>query len=355
MFFVKILNLGCNNSELSVMNKVQVMNFITLITVAISAIYTLFYYFYLNEVQVAFINLVITISYAVGFIFMLLEKTNKGKIWFFIILMLHLWVCTNVIVSKDSGFHLFYFLVPTGAFLLFELNQYKEKISLSVASIILLFYCENSINQTPLVHLEPALNEVLYQSVIFCIMVEVLVVLSLFGKQLVHNENKLKYLATLDKLTQTNNRDYFFETSDKLFINSKNNNRPFSLLLINIDNFKKVNQDLGYKVGDRYLQLISHSIQQHCAKSDVFGRLGGEEFAIAMPEKTTLEAKRFANKITSLFAKTQIAEFSNMNCTASIGVITKCDGITCIHELISCADQALNKAKVKGFGRVEEY
>lgn len=355
MTFSKIINLGSQSKELSAITKVQTMNFITLFTVLLSALYSAFYYFYLNEPKVAVINLIFTIAYACGLIIMAVDAPTKAKHWFFIVLMLHLWVCTNVYVTKDSGFHLFYFLVPTGAFLLFELHQFKQKLVLSILAIMLLFYCQNTVNYTPLIELNTELNNILYQSVIFCIMVEVLIVLNLFGRQLERTEKELKQLASIDVLTRTNSRDYFFTASAQHFRACKNSNRPFSLLLINIDNFRRVNELYGHKVGDCYLQSITEKIKNVCSDSDVFGRLGGEEFIIAMPERTILEAKRLARKINTLFNSTAVTESSEMRCTASIGAITNSASIADFSELIAYSDQALHKAKAKGTGRIEEY
>ena len=83
MIFSKTINLGSHNTELSAKNKIQTMNFITLFTILISAIYTAFYYFYLNEARVAGLNLLITIAYACGFIIMAVGAPTKAKIWFF--------------------------------------------------------------------------------------------------------------------------------------------------------------------------------------------------------------------------------------------------------------------------------
>ncbi|TRX58034.1 GGDEF domain-containing protein [Thalassomonas sp. M1454] len=355
MLLSKIINIGCENQDLAAKNKVQTMNFITLITIFISALYTAFYYFYLQQIEVASINLLITMAYACGLIIMAVGTPTKAKLWFFIVLMLHLWICTNIYVTKDSGFHLFYFLVPTGAFLLFELHQFKHKIILSSLAIALLFYCENTINPTPLVELNSTLNNTLYQSVIFCIMVEVLIVLNLFGKQLQQHETNLKQLASVDMLTKVNSRDYFFVVSEQLFNECRNANRPFSLLIINIDNFKRINELYGYKVGDAFLQSITEKIQQQCDKSDLFGRLGGEEFVISMPEKTAFEASRLAKKITKAFKNTPVLDATDICCTASIGAIASTPNILDIHQLVACSDQALHQAKAKGLGRTEEY
>ena len=238
---------------------------------------------------------------------------------------------------------------------MFELHQFKQKLTLSILSIFLLFYCQNTINPAPYIELTTELNNVLYQSVIFCIMVEILIVLNIFGRQLQVNENKLKQLASIDVLTKANNRDYFFAASEKHFIACKNNHRPFSLLLINIDNFRRVNELYGHKVGDYYLQYVTEKIKNICSESEVFGRLGGEEFIISMPERTIIEAKRLAKKINALFNSTAVIKSSDMRCSVSIGAITNSINVTDFSELIAYSDQALHRAKAKGPGRIEVY
>lgn len=351
-----IINLGTRLQPFAIANKIKVTNFVVLITVLLSGLYTLFYLFVLNEPIVAAINFAITLAYATGLLVMATGAIRGAKLWFFWVLMLHLWICTNIYVTNASGFHLFYFLVPTGAFLLFELTEIKEKFVLSTAAIILLFYCENTLNVTPLISLTTELNHTLYQSVIFCIMVEVLVVLTLFSKQIANNEASLIKQATTDPLTQFANRNYFFDVAGSALQLAAHHNRPFSLIIIDLDNFKDINNRCGYLAGDTFIKHIANSMTELCTSQDILARLGGQEFIIAMPEKTIAEARKVARKLAAAFSTEPIGTRDNVcYCTASIGIICRSGDAADIHLLTFQADSALQLAKQQGKGRIEEF
>ena len=120
-----LIDLGTKQQNITSANKIRLTNIISLVTVLISAGYTLNYFFILHQPFVALINTVFTLAYAITFSFVYFGAFKNAKVWFFSILMIHLLVCTNIYVTNASGFHLYYFLVPTGTFLLFELSGFS--------------------------------------------------------------------------------------------------------------------------------------------------------------------------------------------------------------------------------------
>jgi len=110
MVFVKNLtNLGTANQPFNIANKVKMTNVVALFSVLIAALYTLNYVFILSEPYVALINIVFTFAYAITLLFNKYDAHKASKIWFFSLLMLHLVVCTNVFVTNETGFHLYFF------------------------------------------------------------------------------------------------------------------------------------------------------------------------------------------------------------------------------------------------------
>ncbi|WOH36533.1 GGDEF domain-containing protein [Thalassotalea fonticola] len=354
MSISKIINTGAEFQPFNVANKIKTTNWVTLFTVFISAIYTLLYLFILNEVKVGLFNLAFTISYALGLLFMRFRAITNAKLWFFSVLMLHVWVCTNIFVSKESGFHLFYFLVPSGAFLLFELDQQKEKIALSILATLLFFYCENTLNPDPLIILSSDLNSTIYQSVVFFIMLELVVISAMFNQQIGQHEMQINKTATTDKLTNCLNRNYFFEEGQKQLEIANTNSRPFSLILTNLDNFKRVNDEHGYLVGDEYLVYFANVINHMCKNGEKVGRISGEEFVITLPEYTKAEAEKFANKLNLQIENSPFISSGNKTIfnTISMGIAVRNSSNT-IGELVSIADTALFQAKSMGVGNID--
>jgi diguanylate cyclase (GGDEF)-like protein len=357
MFINKLLALGTNNNSFSDATKVRIMNIISIITVLVSALYTINYLVILHQPKVAFINSFFTLAYTLPLIFNYFGATKRSKLSFFYTLILHLFVCTNIYVTNESGFHLYYFLVPTGAFLLFNSSEKFEKISLSILAVILFFYCENTLNTSPLIILDEQTNHLLYQSVIFINMIEVIVVMTIFSNQIEVNETRLTRLATTDSLTGITNRHFFFEQGKDLLRLSNKHHRPFSLAIIDFDNFKKVNDTYGHMAGDSCLIETAKLVKRLCREYDIFARIGGEEFAIILPNTSGKDAEVIATNIQKTIENHIIFLTDNphFSCTVSIGISSKSSTFDDFKSLLIQADKALYTSKEQGRNRVTVF
>ncbi|MDO6445741.1 GGDEF domain-containing protein [Colwellia sp. 1_MG-2023] len=357
MFLSNLVNSGSEHLPFSQANKIKTTNIVTLITVIISGLYTLNYIFVLQHPIVALINSLFTLCYLMPLYLNAKYLSKLAKVWFFLTLMLHLLVCTNLYVTNESGFHLYYFLVPTGAYLLFDTKDKKEKLFLSILSIILLIYCENTKNISPLITLSPFTNELIYQSVILFIMLEVIVVLTIFINQIESNEEQLRLQATTDSLTGIANRRYFFEKLNQLIFQEKEYPRPLSILLIDFDHFKQINDKYGHFSGDICLTEICTLTTSLLREQDIFARLGGEEFVIALPETTLQEANQIAERIRLNISEHNIMlpQQPNFNCSVSIGIASNANPDDDLDKILLHADEALYQAKSYGRNRTFAY
>ncbi|REL27510.1 sensor domain-containing diguanylate cyclase [Thalassotalea euphylliae] len=357
MWFQKLLSIGTAHQTFSVTNKVRMMNLIAAITTLVSGLYTLAYALVLDNTAIALINTVFTCAYMATLAFNYFQAFRGGKIWFFATLMLHLVVCTNLYVTKASGFHLYFFLVPTGVFLLFELSEKTEKVTLSLMALVLYFYCENTVNPAPLIVLSDSFNHVLYQSVILVIMLEVILVLTLFANEIEANELKLTKQATTDALTGLANRHAFFECGNHLFNSTQHMQRPLTIVLVDIDYFKQINDQYGHFVGDVCLTQVTKLLSRFCREQDMPARIGGEEFAIIMPDTTASEANNIAEQMRIAIAALHIpvAGEQHFKCTASFGLASAQAHRQSLKDTLIHADKALYLAKELGRNRVQSY
>jgi diguanylate cyclase (GGDEF)-like protein len=167
-------------------------------------------------------------------------------------------------------------------------------------------------------------------------------------------ERKLLELATIDELTLVFNRRRFLELARREFKRAERTNRTFSLLMIDADNFKAVNDTYGHDVGDLVLQTLAGTCQEHIRELDVLGRMGGEEFAILLPETGRKQARRMAERLRSLIAGSPVPVAGRSNpITVSIGVASTLDSDTdTLEKLFKHADNALYLAKENGRDQV---
>ena len=183
------------------------------------------------------------------------------------------------------------------------------------------------------------------------------VLLRQLGSQIaiaIHNA-KLYALAVTDGLTGLFVRRYFDLRLEEEFAAATRYNRTFSIMLFDIDHFKKFNDTHGHQTGDMVLQQFARLLEANTRESDICCRYGGEEMVVILPETPLNEAALLANKLCAtvrqhVFVGTLEQELS---VTTSIGVAQYHRAVKVSHALVEAADKALYRAKELGRNRVE--
>ncbi|WP_339670458.1 diguanylate cyclase [Dasania marina] len=173
-------------------------------------------------------------------------------------------------------------------------------------------------------------------------------------EELQSSNEKLKELAAMDSLTGILNRGSFFATAQHLFDLCKRQKSTASFILMDLDHFKIINDTYGHFIGDQVLIHFSHTIEALLRKSDLIGRIGGEEFAVFLPDIGINDARRIAEKIRKTIANATLdIDGKTVNYTVSLGVESSESQDHSIDELFKRADIKLYGAKDKGRDRVE--
>jgi diguanylate cyclase (GGDEF)-like protein/PAS domain S-box-containing protein len=164
----------------------------------------------------------------------------------------------------------------------------------------------------------------------------------------------VKKLAATDALTGISNRRHFMDLANKEFNRSKRYGHPLSILALDIDHFKSINDNYGHQAGDKVLESISACCQSLLCATDVFGRLGGEEFSILLPEANTQSAQEMAQRVLDSVANLSVEyEGKIITFTTSIGISEVNDDCKSLEALMQHSDQALYQAKHNGRNRME--
>lgn len=163
------------------------------------------------------------------------------------------------------------------------------------------------------------------------------------------NEKKLQYLVGHDQLTNLPNRMLLLDRMQLSLENAAREPLDLSILFIDIDGFKEVNDTFGHSVGDNLLKAIAQRLQSCVRSSDTVGRLGGDEFLILLNGINDRDnVKKIAEKVCVSCKKTFFVDGHSLNLSSSIGVATYPEmGIT-HQQLIQTADHAMYKAKKAG-------
>ncbi|HHU30595.1 MAG TPA: GGDEF domain-containing protein [Firmicutes bacterium] len=162
----------------------------------------------------------------------------------------------------------------------------------------------------------------------------------------------LHVLATTDSLSGLYNRAEFMNLAKKEFAWAKRNNEELSLLIMDLDNFKAINDTFGHAAGDEMIREIGSIIKTGFRKTDIAGRIGGEEFAVVLKNASLEEAKKIAEKFRETVAKRKVIyRGREITFTVSIGVAAirgNADDINDVEDLLKLADDALYRAKTRG-------
>jgi len=229
-------------------------------------------------------------------------------------------------IFKAYVFYFFLMLVPQ----LIMIYQYQDPVHnavllLSIIYIPFILMLSRSINRNLINHIED--NEALGISV-----------------------EKLHRLSITDGLTEVYNRRHFFETSESMIALSEREHKAVSLLMLDIDHFKTINDSYGHQVGDTVLIDLSKKIQKMTRHSDLFARIGGEEFAILLYNVSIKDARVVAQNICDTIAEYAFFDKKNqlIRVTVSIGVASIDNGVDTLDTLYHKTDLKLYEAKESG-------
>jgi len=203
---------------------------------------------------------------------------------------------------------------------------------------------------------EKALQHGKYQNLVLLLTLG-LVALAILGASLVRTlrqKNSFRKSAQIDGLTQVSNRAHFTECAQKAF---NNKDSVVSLVLFDMDFFKKINDTYGHATGDWVLKTVCHTVQRRLPKDACMGRMGGEEFAICLPTFSAEETRAVAERCRKAIATVDSRHSGfNFQMTASFGIATRdANGSFSFEQALAAADKALYFSKNEGRNRVTVY
>lgn len=176
--------------------------------------------------------------------------------------------------------------------------------------------------------------------------------LSFFARMRVYNR-ELQQLASRDPLTGVMNARAYYAACDQQIRLGRRNRRPFAVLFVDLDHFKRINDTLGHAAGDEVLRTVARTLQAGIRASDLLGRIGGEEFSIFLPETDVDGAVQLAEGLrAAVQACHPRAGGEAIAVTASIGVAASHDADAALPAIQERADEAMYRAKQAGRNRV---
>ena len=178
--------------------------------------------------------------------------------------------------------------------------------------------------------------------------------LSAANQELARNNLALEALSRVDALSGLSNRRHLFEQGEQELLRSKRTQTAFSVLTLDIDFFKAINDRHGHDAGDKVIQALSQICRNTVREIDVAARIGGEEFVVLMPTTNEIQAREVAVRLRELMAETavELTDGQQIYFTVSIGVCTSMADDTNFSSVLQRADAAMYRAKHNGRNQV---
>ncbi len=174
------------------------------------------------------------------------------------------------------------------------------------------------------------------------------------NQKLAAAHDEMEKMAMQDALTGIRNRRGFFRAAESELARIRRQEADCTVLMLDIDYFKRINDTYGHDVGDRVLKAFSNSVERHLRPSDIFARMGGEEFVVLLPDTDLSQAKEIAERIRQAIAELLIpVNQASISITVSIGISSWREiESPSLRAMLSCADARLYRAKDAGRNQV---
>jgi diguanylate cyclase (GGDEF)-like protein len=177
-----------------------------------------------------------------------------------------------------------------------------------------------------------------------------------YFKRMRDYNNQLQDLASHDPLTRVLNAGAYYSACDQQIHASERANQSFAVLFIDLDHFKSINDTYGHAIGDDVLRAVAQTLQSTVRRSDILGRIGGEEFSVFLPNTQMLGAQQLAETLRLAIESIHIeVDGVRLKITASIGVAAKRYEQETMQAIQQHADQAMYEAKRGGRNRVSTF
>lgn len=278
------------------------------------------------------------------------DKNNFKKISALLIVISLITFTSALIFVVEDQFRMIWFYIVV--FIAYTIIGNKAGVITTVISIAIIVLCfilfELNLSK---VTLQGSLIGLIISSTLASVHVRKI---TEFETILLNKNRELEVLATVDGLTGVMNKRMFNEMALKYLEATNRTEKPLSFLYLDLDFFKKINDEHGHQVGDIMLIKFTDVVGKCLRKSDLLGRIGGEEFAIVLFETTLEDAVDVAEKIRTKVQEASYQYEGNLvEVTTSIGVSHTVSDTDTLENIQERADRALYKAKDLGRNRVE--
>lgn len=332
--------------------KEKIMYLLIFLVIGLSSIFLCIYILYAPFRPAIIIHFAYMLFHVILLYFLKKKRFMFVKFSILITFILQLTLGVYLWFPVTTGYNLFYYMVPIAAFLTLNINNLYERFFAIFLSLLatVLFIGSIYFNMDFYMYaLEPEVEKLIHVLSVTSTITPATIIFYIYTLNLSKKQSELRYLANTDALTKVTNRRVLFEKGEKEVSLAHKYAYEFTLIQLDIDNFKSINDSYGHPVGDEILIQLTEIIRSHIRIEDTFSRHGGEEFAIIVRKTTSEEGLEVAEKIRHVIEK-QVFRIDSIEVklTVSIGVTQYAPEYNTFDEMMLVSDKALYEAKNNG-------
>lgn len=341
--FTSIINYRTKPDSTTNFESIQSINLICVFLISGSALY-IGQWIMLGYYPLALLTALFCISYGLSFIWIKIGKAYYASYHCLITAFTHFMIYSTVMFDRNAGFQWFLIAIIPASFLMLPNASRWHHFMFAVAVMLGMTVSEIGLHYEPLFDFPTDYRTVSIFIEGILLVITLNLAMEMSNKAIDKYRAKLTTLSQKDELTQIHNRRFFMSSIKHYAINTK---QTHFILTLDLDHFKKINDQYGHATGDDALIHVANTINQIIPKGTLFARLGGEEFALLCQTDFKEHAIAIAEEIKEAIATHHITstEGEHFYCTASIGVaqLTQNDSLS-----MQLSDKALYQAKAQG-------
>ncbi len=292
------------------------------------------------------------------FLFLKLKKFDAARLILFSGFFLQVYFLIFIWFPAEIHFSYFLFLVAPISFFTYDFQIPKERkmlIGVNILAIAMLFLNDQVHFHESVITVTPLIIRLFNILLLLSTIPTIFIVSYFYATNLSRTHRELQLLANTDSLTQIYNRRTLFREGDLLFRFCLKYNRDFTLLLIDVDYFKKVNDTYGHPAGDAVLVSLTELLHKNIRQNDILARYGGEEFVVIIKDSESACSCRVAEKLREKIEQNDfiINKDLSLHITVSIGISCSNNKSESFDQILRNADKALYMAKTSGRNNVK--
>ncbi|WP_231590837.1 GGDEF domain-containing protein [Grimontia sp. AD028] len=349
-----ILNLGITRCDKLHVHHLRMVNLLTCLCASGTLLFSALFWFAFGSATAALLNGLFAILYLVAFLLTREGVLWMAKYWIFITFFLQQLFLPLFVLSANFETELLLLVVPTAVVLVFDPNERLPRYGLSLIAIFLLFLAKTVPSADPVLALTDTNARAAYLCVILILVLASVALTDFYMVDLHSIDESSRKLVHEDLLTETSNSQSLYNQADELFFQAQRRGEPLSVVAINLDDFRQINEMHGRQTGDQVLIHVAELLREQLPPATPIGRLYADNFAILLRNTPSSDAMRVAEQLKLAIGRSVVLlDNTAVKRTASLGVTTSNDGCLVGFQLIDTAIHAVANAKKRGKNKIQ--